>query len=82
MWFVVVESVKMCNLPEEVCAYSKELHNNGKFMACYDCHTYLDIKDGQITKKKCPDVEGWGFNSDVRKCIYRSNQCYECNGTF
>ena len=82
MCFVVVESVKMCNLPEEVCAYSNELYRNGKFMACYDCHTFLDIKAGQITKKTCPDVEGWGFNSDVRKCVYRSTQCYECNGRF
>ena len=64
-----------CNNPEVICAVLYTPGVGGSFIPCDDCHKYLEVKDGQLTNTSCPDSEGWGFNSQIRKCENRSPQC-------
>ena len=76
----VVVAVPLCKGEYDTCVYNLELEMDGTFMSCDNCHDYLEISNGNVTRKSCPYVDGWGFNVATRKCEYRSPNCFECNG--
>ena len=50
------------------------------YISCVDCRKYVEIKQGKVTKKSCPNIAGWGFNAHTKKCENKSPHCIECNG--
>ena len=80
IYFAVVATVPLCKGDYDTCVYNLELEMDGTFMSCDNCHDYLEISNGKVTRKSCPYIEGWGFNVATRKCEYGSPNCFECDG--
>ena len=80
IYFAVVATAPLCKGDYDTCVYNLELQMDGTFMSCDNCHDYLEISNGKVTRKSCPYIEGWGFNVDTRKCEYGSPNCFECDG--
>jgi len=76
----ILEPTAWCSLDNIICAEHDEIEVDGTFIHCFDCHNYLEINHGKATKKSCPNIAGWGFNSHTKKCELRSPHCFACNG--
>jgi len=79
----VLANIKWCSLPEIVCVVSDEMSIGGTFTTCNDCHKNLQIKnenDLHDIEKSCPNIGGWEFKLQTRKCENVSPNCFSCDG--